>query len=110
MVWLALLVILLIFVILGAAIAVAAVRRREAEPPSPPLLEEDPATRVERQEALEARGTELLHRRIELDTRRGPLGGETAVYEAFVELERRLRAGEISEADFETEKIRLLGG
>jgi hypothetical protein len=61
-----------------------------------------------RMQALEDRGTELLERRVELDVRRGALGGQTRIHDAFVELEQRLRAGEISEEEFEREKVQLL--
>jgi hypothetical protein len=50
-----------------------------------------------------------LERRAELDARRGALGGQSEIFDAFEKLEQRLRAGEITEDEFEAEKIHLLG-
>jgi hypothetical protein len=108
----AIIVVVVVFLILALGLAAIALRREKSPPP--PIAEpepgEDPAERHARQQALDERGTELLQRRVDLDMRRGTLGGNTEVYQAFEELESRLRAGEISEDEFEREKVRLLGG
>ncbi len=72
--------------------------------------EEEPAERRSRQAALEPIENALLQRRVDLDSRRGMLGGDNDLLEALDELERRRAAGGMSEADFEAEKVRLLGG
>lgn len=87
--------------------------RRQTPIAPPPVVEpaqKDLDALRARQRVLDARGSELLARRVELDARRGTLGGDTTIDAAFVELEQRLRCGEISEDEFEAEKIRLLGG
>jgi hypothetical protein len=61
-------------------------------------------------QAAEERGTELLDRRIALDDRRGPLQGNAWIDDAMAALEQRRDRGEISESEFESEKIKLLGG
>lgn len=102
---------LLVVIVLAAAVAIAILRSRrphevqrpEAVKPAGPDLE------AERQEAQEV-GWQLLSRRVELDARRGALGGDTSIDSEFDRLQERLRAGEISEDHFEQEKIRLLGG
>jgi uncharacterized membrane protein len=108
----AIIFVVVVFLVLALGLAAIALRREKSPPP--PLREpergEDPAERHARQQALDERGTELLQRRVDLDMRRGTLGGNTEVYQAFEELESRLRAGEISEDEFEREKVRLLGG
>lgn len=79
--------------------------------PSPVVLPpevESPGEHDARMQALETRGNELLKRRIELEASRGTLGGQSRIYKAFEDLENRLRAGEISEDEFEKEKISLL--
>ncbi|MGI8827806.1 MAG: hypothetical protein ACR2JC_19670 [Chloroflexota bacterium] len=72
----------------------------------------EPATddlgRKKRHESIEAQGEQLIERRVELDLRRGTLGGYTDINDAFTLLEERLRAGDISDEKFEKEKIRLL--
>jgi hypothetical protein len=107
--WIILIIIAVL--VLAAGLAVYALRGEAALPPQvPDAQSEDPALWQERHDLLDARGQELLERRIELDSVRGPLMGNTAVYDAFVRLEERLRCGEIDEAEFEREKLRLLGG
>lgn len=106
-------ILVLVVFLLFAGVLTVFVLRRPGEPLPPPLpsaAEEDPEARRTRQRMLDERETELIERRIELDARRGPLGGNNQVYEAFEELEQRLRSGELSEEEFEAEKIRLLGG
>lgn len=101
---------IVIFLIFAIVVTLFVVRRPvPAPPPSLPAAdsEEHLATR---QELLDERENELMERRIELDARRGTLGGNTAIYDAFETLERRLQSGEISEQEFEAEKIRLLSG
>lgn len=111
MVWILVLVLLLLLlvalvpvmlVLLGAA---PAVDEFETEEPA-----EEPAERRSRQAALAPIENALLQRRVDLDARRGMLGGDSDLLEELDELERRRAAGGISEADFEAEKVRLLGG
>lgn len=105
-------VVIIVVLALAVGMAVFALRRQPAVSP-PPLVKPDEeayAARQAKQRVLDAHGAELLARRVELDARRGTLGGDSVVYSAFEELEQRLRAGEISEQEFETEKVRLLGG
>jgi uncharacterized membrane protein len=64
---------------------------------------------VDREET-EATGTALLERRVQLDARRGALQGDAGIDREFDRLLDRLRAGEITEEQFEQEKRRLLGG
>jgi hypothetical protein len=71
---------------------------------------EDAAHREARHHAVDELGTELIERRVELDSTRGTLGGDRALLEALDRLEERRRKGEISDDEFEAEKIRLLGG
>jgi hypothetical protein len=107
------LVIVVILVFLALAVGLSAVAlRREKTPPRLPEVERegDNLERQARHDVLDERGSELLKRRVDLDMRRGTLGGNTEVYEAFEQLESNLRAGKISEDEFEREKIRLLGG
>ena len=109
---LAVVVIVLIFLALALGLAGVALRREKSPPP--PIAERgneiDAAANHALQQALDERGTELLQRRVDLDMRRGTLGGNSEIYEAFEDLEGRLRAGEITEEEFEREKIKLLGG
>lgn len=63
-----------------------------------------------RRRALQQRGTELIERRVDLDMRRGPLGGDVDLAEELDRLSQRLASREIDEREFESEKIRLLGG
>jgi uncharacterized membrane protein len=104
-------VVVVLFVLLAMGLAVVALRRAPEAPPvvvAPP--DEDAAERRARFDALDEHGTELLQRRVELDDRRGTLGGNEQIYAEFEELEARLRAGEISEDEFEQGKVRLLSG
>jgi hypothetical protein len=107
-----LLIVVLIVLILGAVSALALLRR--LRPTFPPAIEvepdEDPAVREARHRVIEERGSELLERRADLDTRRGTLAGDDDVNDAFDQLEAQFRAGEISEYEFEAGKIRILGG
>lgn len=107
--WLVLLVVLLL--LFAVATASIVLRRR---PPGPPDLSSKSdaieEVRRERQRAAEALGAELLDRRVQLDSRRGPLAGYSQIDEQFHALEQRLQAGEITEEEFEGAKSRLLGG
>jgi hypothetical protein len=101
------------FAVLAAGIGLYALRREPPPAPLPVIQTDDQgdlAARRARQAVLEPIEQELLDRRIELDAKRGTLAGDSAVYDAFVELEHRLRSGEIGEDEFEAEKLRLLGG
>ena len=101
-----------VILVLAAGLAIYLVRSRGPAPPPLPVEEspDDLAARRARQQAINTQGTELLQRRIELDSKRGTLGGDWGIDEAFKDLEDRLRSGEIDEAQFEREKIKLLGG
>ena len=105
-------IVLLALLVLFAIASASLVLRRK--PPAPPNLsargEAIQEVRRERQRAAEALGSELLERRVQLDARRGPLAGNSQIDEQFRELEGRLRAGEITEQEFEGQKARLLGG
>lgn len=94
-----------------AAIAVWYTRRpREAPPPAPPQgPQEDIGARRARRQAAEHLGSQLIERRLDLESRRGTVGDD-AILDALDRLEERVRRGEISEQEFETEKVRLLGG
>lgn len=106
------LLIVVVVLLLGSILAWVLLRRQRFVPPPPvvPEPQEDPAARAARHQVIDQRGTELLDRRVDLDQRRGTLAGDSAVYDAFDQLERRFHAGEMSEDEFEAEKIRILGG
>lgn len=103
-----------ILLVVVLSVGVLAMRRppRSLQPPvSPPESAEDELEeRRARKRVLQAQEDELLDRRVALDQRRGTLGGDTELFDALDHLERRFEAGDISEDEFETEKIRLLGG
>ena len=103
---------LAVFVLFAAVVTVFVLRRPAPAPPPdlPPMTDEDPDALVARHQMLDERGNELIERRIELDARRGTLGGNSELYADLEELEQRLRSGEISEQEYEAEKIHLLGG
>lgn len=88
--------------------AVLSLRRR----PSPQIPPESPAPQREADEeahrAIDRQGTALIERRVDLDARRGSLGSYPDVNDAFTRLEARRKAGEITDEEFEAEKIRLL--
>ncbi|HEX6506692.1 MAG TPA: hypothetical protein VF221_03580 [Chloroflexota bacterium] len=104
--------VIVVVLVLAAGVAVIALRRSRTAPPPPIAVEpeEDPAVREARHHAIDEQGSELLERRVELDTRRGTLAGDDEVNDAFDELLKRLRSGEITEEQFEGEKVRLLSG
>lgn len=107
--WFAILLLLLILVVLAVLLAVAHTRQPSPPvPPAPPRAPPPPYSLL--QEQSEARGSELLVRRSELEERRGALSGLTDVDEALQSLEERLARGEITPEDFERDKVRLLGG
>jgi hypothetical protein len=108
----AIVIVVIVFLGLAAGIALVASRRPAVAPPPPPeIIEDDDAEARRARQALAAeRGTELLERRIALDARRGTLGGDTQLYDALEDLQERLRSGQISEDEYEQEKVRLLGG
>jgi len=111
MVWILVLVFLIVLLVAFAPVMMVLLG---AAPPVDDIaaedLEEEPAERRSRQAALEPIENALLQRRVDLDARRGMLGGDSDLLEALDELERRRVAGEMSEAAFEAEKVRLLGG
>jgi uncharacterized membrane protein len=104
----ALIVLLLLVVIVGVtAVAAIRVRRLRAALSAPPEPLPDPQAHA-RRAALEPQENALLARRVALDTRRGPLGGDSALDTALGDLEARYHAGQIDEEEFEREKVRLL--
>lgn len=105
-------VLVVIVLALAAVLAVYLVRSRDTVPQAIRLQEppEDWEARRARQQAIDIQGSELLQRRIDLDAKRGTLGGDAGIDHAFKGLEERLRSGEIDEQQFELEKIKLLGG
>lgn len=106
-----LLVAAVLIVILAAGVLAVAMYRRPAPPAQPPTSSRPPAPDLaaEREQA-ETVGAELLSRRVQLDARRGALQGDATIDEEFDRLLEQLNSGEISEEQFEREKIRLLGG
>ncbi len=112
MVWI--LVLVLLIVLLVAFVPIMMVLLAAAPPADDfemeEAAEEEPAEQRSRQAALEPIENALLQRRVDLDARRGMLGGDSDLLEALDELERRRTTGEMSEEDFEAEKVRLLGG
>lgn len=106
-------IVLAVAVILVALVAAAVLTRRSAQPESnesQPAPEIDPEERRRQRQAAVDRGDDLLDRRVELDSRRGTLGGNVLLDDALQELAARHERGEISDAEFEVEKTRLLGG
>jgi hypothetical protein len=105
-------ILVIALIILGMAVALVVFRRRRVALPVPVETEpqDDSATRAARHQVVEQRGAELLERRVDLDSRRGTLTGDSAIYDAFDRLEHKYRAGEISEDEFEAGKIEILGG
>lgn len=103
-----------VFVVLVVSVVVFVVNRRTARDDGdlPGLVSrrEDVQARAARHAEAERRGTELIARRVDLDNRRGALGGDSQLDVALLTLERRFKEGEIGEAVFEAEKRRLLGG
>lgn len=106
------LIAIVLFLILAALVLAIVLRRPQTSlPPTPPTEDDtESAARRQRHEALDVRGSELIERRVELDARRGTLGGDTDLERSLDQLYQRLEAGEIGEQEFEAEKIRLLGG
>jgi uncharacterized membrane protein len=110
--WVQILFVVTVFLVLAVLVIAIAVRRpRSRIPPTPVDVQvEELNARRELEQAVDARGSELIERRVELDARRGTLGGDVGLERALDELYKRLEAGEISEQDFEAQKVRLLGG
>lgn len=102
---------LFVFIVAAVVLGVILALRRRVSGPEPirPALPEPPES-VERRRAAQELGDELLARRIALDSRRGTLAGNSELDDALVRLEEKARNGEISESEFEAEKVRLLGG
>ncbi len=105
---------IVIVLIVVLAVAVLAVRRphqtAQVSAPPPAPLEDELEARRARRRVLQEQEDELLDRRVQLDQRRGTLGGDMQLYDALDRLEQRFEAGDISEDEFESEKVRLLGG
>lgn len=110
----AILVLVVLAIVLAVGLGIAIVLRKQARTTTADVVPVEPAedetTREARHRAVDQQGSELLERRVDLDGRRGTLTGDAGVYAAFDDLERRFRAGTISEDEFETEKVRILGG
>jgi len=103
---------IVVFAALVAGVVLHVARHRGAAPGEQTGAQEPTPDREResRERAVEQRGAELLERRIELDSRRGMLGGRDDIEAELERLENRMQAGEITEEDFEREKIRLLEG
>jgi uncharacterized membrane protein len=101
--------VILILIVIAIAASVMMVRRPAATPPPEPHPP-PPANYAAEREQAESIGADLLSRRVQLDARRGALGGDAGIDAEFDRLQEKLHSGEISEAQFEQEKIRLLGG
>jgi hypothetical protein len=84
-----------------------ALRRRlqRSRAESPAVQESDQS-----HEAIADRTEDLLQRRLATDTRRGPFGEYTYVYDQLASLEGRHDSGELSDGEFEKEKRRILEG
>lgn len=109
--WLVVLVVCVLVVLVAAVVVVYWRRPRPVLPPAPTVRqEEDQSARRSRKQAADQLGSALIERRLQLDSRRGTLQGDAALDDAFDRLQERLQRGEISEEEFEAEKIRLLGG
>jgi hypothetical protein len=108
------LVVLVVLLGAGAVAALLAYRRFQRGSAGPaPTVASTPAERAARharQTEVETRGEELLERRVSLDSKRGTLGGDNTLYDALDELQKRRQEGQISEVEFEREKVRLLSG
>jgi hypothetical protein len=104
--------VVVLFLALAVLGGIYALRQREPVPPVPLGMgrSDDAAERRARHQTVDTLGSELLQRRADLEARRGTLMGDSQVYDEFVALEDRLRSGEITEDEFEREKLRLLGG
>lgn len=102
--------IILIVVVIAVAVTVVMPEAAPALPEPPALERPPPPDHTAEREQAESIGTELLSRRVQLDARRGALQGDTAIEGEFDRLLQKLQSGEISEEQFEREKIRLLGG
>jgi len=103
-------------IVLVAVIVTAVVRMtitrpsRETEEKTTRPGDAETAARAARHAVVEAHGTELIERRVDLDARRGTLGGDTSLDDAFTRLQERLESGDITEEQFEHAKIHLFGG
>jgi len=108
----ALALIALILILLLVLVMRARARSPAAAPPRSRTVphREDATEREARHQAVDELGTELIERRVELDSRRGTLGGDRDLLASLDRLEERRRNGEISDEQFEAEKVRLLGG
>jgi hypothetical protein len=108
-----LIVLIVVLLLLAAAIAFiiwrgSAVESTRQQTAGPETGSE--AERTDRVDALEDLGDDLLQRRVELDSRRGTLAGQTDLFDELEKLDQRFRLGEISEDEFEAEKFRILSG
>lgn len=107
--WLVAVILFLVVAIISALLLVRG-RRFPAALPTPVLPAADSRADETRRQAVQVQGSELLERRVELDSRRGTLTGDQQVFDALVEVQNRFQRGEISESEYEAEKVRLLGG
>jgi len=103
--------IVLVVVIVAAVVRMTIARPRlETEEETTQLGDAETSAREARHAVVEAHGTELIERRVDLDARRGTLGGDTSLDDAFTRLQERFERGDITEEQFEHAKIRLFGG
>ncbi len=103
--------IVLVVVIVTAVVRMTITRpTRPTDEQTTPLGDAETSERAARHAVVEAHGTELIERRVDLDTRRGTLGGDTSLDDAFTRLQERLERRDITEEQFERAKIHLFGG
>src|SRR5579884_1581211 len=103
-------IISIVVIMLILAFLVARARRNYAAEVAPMISEEPAEDRSAEHRLLDEKGTELIERRVNLDARRGTLGGDANLLEQLDELTVRHNLGEISDDEYEAEKVRLLGG
>jgi len=100
-------------IVIGAVLGLVYLRRDSRTSPLPPpttVRQEDDDARLSRRRVVDRRGSELIARRVLLEDRQDTLGGDADLSDALDRLERRRRGGEITEQEFEAEKVRLLSG
>lgn len=106
-------VVVIVAVVLVAVVALFfyARRSRPLEPPGMPIaIPSGGLEQQARRQALQVHGNELLERRVDLESRRGTLTGDDQVFDALVAVQDRFQRGEITEDEYEAEKVRLLSG
>lgn len=103
---------IVLVVVIVAALVRMTIARSSLETEQETTRPEDAETsaRAARHAVVDAHGTELIERRVDLDARRGTLGGDTSLDDAFTRLQERFTCGEITEEQFEHAKLHLFGG